>query len=457
MQLVSRSYLAAGVALVGAGAIAVSPLAPPAPDVHLPAIDASSAAVNLTAAANPLQLWADVIGTAFENVGGLGEQVAADPAPILRQVIANQLHSANVLGTATQGLIEGMQDALDPENFMSFQAAVQGGLDLIAAGDLQNGFAALATSPLMLGLPLLSFVGNQWAPGAWSVIAQPFTNLASLVTKLPEGAPALLLNGILTPLTATAVANGYVLENLAAAATAGDAAEFVGTLVNAPATITGALLNGFEIDNGDGMPPTVFTGLLSARDGFYPGGTISTLLDTVSQIADSLATPGADRGNLFGNLPALDAASETVAVQSALAPAAKTVTLDVAPDKESSSTPAASQAISVAHEPAAADEPAAAVEYAVAVEDAVSEDTPSADADAKADSDSTPKAATKLSTKASPKATQGLSKANSAKAVRTQVKSAVKKLTGGLKKDKPATQKKAEKKTSNGSAKSSDK
>ncbi|CDO32508.1 hypothetical protein [Mycolicibacterium porcinum] len=430
MQLASRSYLAAGVALVGAGAIAVSPLAPPAPDVHLPAIDGSSAAVNLTAAANPLQLWADVIGAAFENVGGLGAQLAADPAPILRQIIANQLHSAKVLGTATQGLVEGMQAALDPENFMSFQAAVKGAFDLIAAGDLQNGFAALATSPLMLGLPLLSFVGNQWVPGAWSVIAQPFTNLANLVTNLPEGAPALLLNGVLSPLTATAAANGYVLENLAAAATTGDAAGFVGALVNAPATITGALLNGFEIDNGDGMPPTFMAGILSPEHGFISGGTISAVLNAFSQIADSLATPGADRDNLFGTLPSLGVAPETVSVNSALAPAAKTVTLDVAKPKEISAAPTASQPVSTAQEPA--------TEEATA--------SPDTDTDAAAtDSDAAP-AATKLSTKASPKAAKGQSKANAAKAVRDQVKSSVKKLTDGMKKDKVGAEKGAVKK-----------
>ncbi|OLT91397.1 hypothetical protein [Mycobacterium syngnathidarum] len=450
MQLVSRSYLAAGVALAGAGAIAVSPLAPPAPDLHLPAIDASSAAVNLTAAANPLQLWADVIGTAFENVGGLGEQVLADPAPILRQVIANQLHSANVLGTATEKLADGLALAFDPDYILSFTGALRQAADEIAAGDYANGFASAAGSFMMLGLPLIDFVGNPWAPGAWSVVAQPFANLANLVTKLPDGVPALLANGILAPLAGTAAASGYVLENLVAAANDGDPAEFVSTLANSPATITGALLNGFELASDDGMPPTVFGGLLNAPDAWGTGGTISTVLSTFSRLADALATPGADRDDLFGTPPALDAAPEAVTANSTLALTAKTVTLDVAPTEEISSTPAASQAVSVAHEPTAA------------VEDAASDDTPSADADAKADtaadSGSTPKAATtKVSTKASPKATRGQSKANSAKAVRTQVKSAAKKLTDGLKKDKPATQKKADKKTSSGSAKSSDK
>ncbi|WP_160110844.1 hypothetical protein [Mycolicibacterium houstonense] len=447
MQLAARSYLTAGVALVGAGAIAVSPLAPPAPDVQVPAIDASSAAVNLTAAANPLQLWADVIGATVENLGGLGEQFSADPAPILRQIIANQLHSANILATSTQKLAEGLALALDPNYFMSFPAALKQSFELIAAGDLQGGLSTLPTSILMLGLPLLDFVGNQWAPGAWSVIAQPFTNLANLVTKLPEGTPALLLNGLISPLAATAAASGYTLENLVSAATDGDAIGFVSALVNSPATITGALLNGFEIDNGDGMPPTVFTGLLNPQDGFLPGGAISTVLNTLSQIADSLATPGADRDNLFGTPPSLAgpaASAEVVAVSSTLAPTAKTVTLDVA------QTVAQTKELTA---PAAASEAAPAVDV----------DEASAESDDAGAAPATPtKVSTKVSVKSSPKAPAKVD--SPAKAVRDQVKSAVSKVTGGLKKDKAGSEKAGADKagtakkadSSTGSAKDSD-
>ncbi|AMD55530.1 hypothetical protein ATO49_21505 [Mycolicibacterium fortuitum subsp. fortuitum DSM 46621 = ATCC 6841 = JCM 6387] len=311
---------------------------------------------------------------------------------------------------------------------MSFPAALKQSFDLIAAGDLQGGLSTLPTSILMLGLPLLDFVGNEWAPGAWSVIAQPFTNLAHLVTKLPEGTPALLLNGLISPMAATAAATGYVLENLIAATNTGDVAEAVATLVNSPATITGALLNGFEMDSGDGMPPTVFTGLLNPPDGFLPGGAISTVLNTLSQIADSMATPGADRDNLFGSLPAVGASSQPVSVNAALAPAAKAVTLDIAPAKEISAAPAATQPVSAVEAPASTDA-----------------------GQASADTDDTTEAATKLSAKASPKAAQGQSKASSAKAVRTQVKSAVKKLTDGLKKDKTSSPKPAQRKTDSSS------
>ncbi|MEX3649401.1 hypothetical protein [Mycolicibacterium porcinum] len=83
--------------------------------------------------------------------------------------------------------------------------------------------------------------------------------------------------------------------------------------------------------------------------------------------------------------------------------------------------------------------------------------TDATDADAKADTGTAAAdsdGVTKLSTKASPKAAKGQAKTNSAKVVRDQVKSTVKKLTDGLKKDKPSTPKKAE--SSSDSAKGAD-
>ncbi|MDH6197613.1 hypothetical protein M2272_004268 [Mycobacterium frederiksbergense] len=333
MQVAARSYLTAGVALVGAGAIAVSPLAPPAPDIHLPAIHASSAAVALTAQADPLAAWAEVIGTAVQNIQGLGQQWAADPAPILTQIIANQLHSANALGAAMQTTIDGFKEALAPDGFMSFPAAFRSALDLIAAGDFENGFGGVVTSALLLALPIQMGVGQ-----AWPVIAQPFLNLGQLVLHLNDNVPALLVNGMVTPLWATATAAGHSLTTLVNAVKSGDLAEFASALLTAPATITGALLNGYDIDGYHAV------GLLSPAQGWVPGGAIATAISAIAGIANSIKTPGADRHNLFGNLPGLgltapqkagtsnlaleSAGTSNLALESA---GSTTVTLTVAP------------------------------------------------------------------------------------------------------------------------------
>lgn len=457
MQLAARSYLAAGVALVGASAIAISPLAPPAPDAHFPAIDASSAAVNLTAAANPLELWAEVIGAAVGNVGALGEQWMADPAPILTQIIANQLHTANALGAAAQATADGLRNAFDPDHFMSFTASLQGALDLIAAGDLENGLASAVSSFILLALPLQIGVGM-----AWPALAQPFVNLGQFALHVNDMVPAVLVSGLLSPLTATAAATGHVLDSLVSAANSGDPAEFATALVNAPATITGALLNGYDVFG------TPTAGLLNPPDQWGIGGGISTVLTAIAGIANSIKTPGADRGDLFGNLPGLGGASETTAVlDPTLASTTKTVTLDVTPAKSLVAAPAAVQTSTPQVEkaesaPIAGAGTVSSTEAESAIK-APTADTTDAAADtdpAATEGDDATKTVTKASPKASVKAAKGQAKvSNSAKSVRDQVKSAAKKLTNGLKKDKAGSQNRPAKKagSSSDSAKGADK
>jgi hypothetical protein len=71
MQVASRPRLNAGIALVGASVVAVCPLAPQMPDVHLPSIQ--SAAVELAASmsamasapvVNPIEQWTQVVQAA---------------------------------------------------------------------------------------------------------------------------------------------------------------------------------------------------------------------------------------------------------------------------------------------------------------------------------------------------------------------------------------------------------
>src|SRR5689334_3927222 len=102
-----RSYITAGVATVGAAALVAAPLAVPPPEIHLPAIHASSAVVELAAMANPIAEWVTVVQTTFANVAALGTQFQNDPAPILQQILTNQLANAATLATAFQDAAGG--------------------------------------------------------------------------------------------------------------------------------------------------------------------------------------------------------------------------------------------------------------------------------------------------------------------------------------------------------------
>jgi hypothetical protein len=112
MQAAVRSYTTMGVALVGASIVAVSPIAPPLPDIHLPAMNVSSVAVGLSALSNPIAQWAQLVQTALSNAGQLGQTVVANPAPILGQVVTNQVASGQVLAQVAQLFGQGFVQQL---------------------------------------------------------------------------------------------------------------------------------------------------------------------------------------------------------------------------------------------------------------------------------------------------------------------------------------------------------
>src|SRR5215470_8151266 len=77
MHIAVRSTVATGVALVGASAIALSPIQPvgsvalPLSEINVPAA-VSNVAVELAALPNPITPWVDVFTTAVTNAGVLG-------------------------------------------------------------------------------------------------------------------------------------------------------------------------------------------------------------------------------------------------------------------------------------------------------------------------------------------------------------------------------------------------
>src|SRR4051794_8925173 len=96
MQRAVRSSVSAGVALLGAGVIAASPIAPPVPDIHLPTIHFDATA--LAAAVSPIDAYKEVFQAAAANIQTLVD--AADPGAVLKQIVANQAASLTGLGTA---------------------------------------------------------------------------------------------------------------------------------------------------------------------------------------------------------------------------------------------------------------------------------------------------------------------------------------------------------------------
>lgn len=376
MQVAARPYLAAGVALFGASAIAISPVAPPMPDIAVPAV--SSAAVNLSAATDPIQAYVQLFTNTFTNVSTLIGEELADPAPILRQVIANQISTATSLGTALQEAAMSLGNSLDPANPYSIPSLLQLAITELLSGDINGAveytWSAFLTPVVGAGLPLLEPIT--------AAIRQPIQNLLNVVdTQLAVVMPLL---GTLNVVYRTFTVAGNVGQDIVDAATAGDPLGVVNAMLSGPATIGDAFLNGDALGGG------VFGPSL---------GLLSTLRQAREMIAAAITPPAPEEARM--------------AADATLRPAAKVVTLDVGP-KAAVASPT----------PATAPVEAAPAETETAADDSAATTSSS--------QVSTP--VVKDSLKAEPGKTLSTKRSASAKQVREGIQGSVKNVTDGLKK-----------------------
>lgn len=260
MHVAARSYLAAGVALVGASAIAISPVSPPVPDVV-----AAGPAVALSAAIDPITPWLNVFNTAEVNVANLVDKWLEAPAPVLQQVIANQL-----------GYLRQLPD---------FPAIVEQ-IAANAEAAVKAPFAVDLTTMDSLHATIYDLLLNGLPPIIDPIVPADLAPLVQFSTTYLSG----VLLGLVGPVIAPALALGgnlnAVFENLTGAAPDVEAA--LNTLLNTPAAMADAFLNGGQsIDitpllNAVGLESPipglnfsaqlVFGGLLS------PGGSIFNAL-----------------------------------------------------------------------------------------------------------------------------------------------------------------------------------
>ena len=322
MQTAVRPYLTAGVALVGAGVVAVSPLAPPMPDIHLPAINASNAAVELASAVsaiaapvvNPIEQWTQVVQTAITNLGALGQQLAADPDPILQQILANQSANAAILGTAGAAVNTALTTAAQ-----TIPSALQTALTQLEAGNVTAAVTTTTTPVILLALGLIDagFTGAD----AWKAVENTVQSFANVVDAVPLSSLTAFL-AVSAPLVSVINANTATAQAVVDAASAGNLEGVATALVNDPALVTGAFLNGYGTVPLLGLPAG---GLLSGP-GEIPGftnGLINGLLSLRDTIAKALA-PTATKTADFASPAALPAAGATT-VALTTAPATKAI------------------------------------------------------------------------------------------------------------------------------------
>lgn len=321
----STKFLVAGVAMASAGVIAVNPViaTPAMPDVR-------AAAVELSAFANPITEWQKTFTNTFTALGALGTGVSASTAA-LTQALSNpavQAQFAGVftglnpqriqntlaalpgyggrLGAAAAGFAGQFQEAL-----AALPGVLQMSAGLLAQGKFLESFAEVNLWFLTAGLsdfrgamldafrvpgdfldsiglePLARILGTSWmvtsAPGAQ--IAGP-----GLLSRAVIGNLARALLG--PPVTAM-FQTMEIFDAFGAAVQAGDIQTALSELINAPAKIVNAFVNGYIpafVGDPDGpFPPgpgQTFPGLLS------PTGTFDFFFRQVpEEIAKALQFP----------------------------------------------------------------------------------------------------------------------------------------------------------------------
>jgi hypothetical protein len=304
MQQALRPIAAAGIAILGTGSfMAFTPVAPPLPDVHSPAIqlstdssllgDFSSLFDGVSGGTSGIGGLSDLTGDVNGLLGGLNPTsllsdlpglASVDPAPADPSLLTPYID----LFTNSFANLQTIGTEFADETLPALQAALQ---------------ELIANPSLIADLPLAVF-------NALSTPATITTDLTSLplTVDVMLGAPLVLGLGFVGPLAPTSEA----LEAVYAALTSGDPTQVLPALIDGPAEIANAYLNGsvgldvLGIDipllNGILVPdtsPTIavdLTTVTNALDSILPaleadnpalGDAVSTLLGTISLLPNT--------------------------------------------------------------------------------------------------------------------------------------------------------------------------
>lgn len=167
-----RPYLSAGIALVGAGVIATAPVNPP-PQIH-------SGGVQLAAAVeNPAEVFAPVFEFSQEVIAGLIAAELSDPAPILNQLLMNQIATVNVAGGI---VVDGIKTAVDVVS--GLPAGLSAAADAIAHGDPSQASIEILNA---VGTPIIQYV-IQSVPSVEYLLQRPLAVAQALVPVVVESA-----------------------------------------------------------------------------------------------------------------------------------------------------------------------------------------------------------------------------------------------------------------------------
>lgn len=245
MQVNVRSHLTAGIALAGAGIIAVTPVTPVAPvlpGIQVPAVH--TADVQLAALLNPLEVFAPIIEQAVTNSQFIGQKIFESPMPILQALALNQLDGAGTLagvGTDVAQALAAIALAL-PGNLQTAIGLLQTGEIDKALRTIENGFIGPWVPLVMKDLPQLV-----------NVLKKPLVDAQVLIENVPisylVGAGFPILNTFYA--AQTQIING--VTGVAEALSTGNPENIANAITTGAANLTRELLNGNPATNTHGL------------------------------------------------------------------------------------------------------------------------------------------------------------------------------------------------------------
>ena len=287
MHVSPRSYLSAGVAVLGAGAIALSPVQPLSGDLALSPQRANALAVSLAASIDPITPWTNTIEGAVNNITGLVGGIAANPFPILGQIVENQITYFGELPDI--GKILGQVFA-NVGNAVRSPFAVPESCSDGEKGPCEN----ISTAPVVTGIPFLGDLTQQVVFALLPAIlpAEQYEALKPVLdfTTSPFSGVLLgLIGPVIGPVVSLVNSAGAIIDALKASDFEGAISE----LINIPANFTNALLNGGQFLDLKPLLSAVGVALPDSIQslGFNMGGLLSAGISPVAPTGnDPLAT-----------------------------------------------------------------------------------------------------------------------------------------------------------------------
>lgn len=266
MELTTRPWITAGVALAGASVIAAIPLAGPPPGLQ-------SRAVQLASDFDPVTPFLDALNTASANATAVADFYFEAPEAALQQAIVNQVGSIGEdPATALQDFQVNFLTALLAATFIDPD---QDDADL----DFING---LATHTLDAPHQVLQTALTEGIPGVLPAPGDQVPLIADFLSSPVSG----VLIGSLGPVISPLVEFGNDVQ-AAIDAMSTDPTTAMQDLVNIPANVTNAFFNGATLDlsaliplieqgNAVGLPDGVSIDALSLAFGglFSPGSVV---------------------------------------------------------------------------------------------------------------------------------------------------------------------------------------